>query len=98
MTLSEWLTLLAIVLGPLFGVWLARHMQDRAIYRERRMDIFRTLMRTRRTPMWPDHVGALNLVEIEFSEKGTLLTLGASCSNTSGPRTPADMMKRQQTA
>jgi hypothetical protein len=67
MTVSEWLTLMAIVLGPLFGIWLARHMQDRASYRERRMDIFRTLMRTRRTPVWPDHVGALNLVEIEFA-------------------------------
>jgi Family of unknown function (DUF6680) len=68
MTLSDWLTLLAIVLGPLFGVWLARHMQNRAFYRERRMDIFRTLMRTRRTPMYPEHVGALNLVEIEFAK------------------------------
>ena len=30
------------------------------------MDVFRTLMRTRRIPMSQDHVGALNLVEIEF--------------------------------
>ena len=30
------------------------------------MDVFRDLMRTRRTPLYPDHVGALNLVEIEF--------------------------------
>jgi hypothetical protein len=73
MTLSDWLTLLAIVLGPLFGVWLARHMQNRAFRRERRMDIFRTLMRTRRTPMWPDHVGALNLVEIEFADESNVI-------------------------
>lgn len=73
MTLSDWLTLLAIVLGPLFGVWLARHLQDRAFRRERRMDIFRTLMRTRRTRMWPDHVGALNLVEIEFAKDSDVI-------------------------
>jgi hypothetical protein len=30
------------------------------------MDIFRALMRTRRVRLNPDHVGALNLVEIEF--------------------------------
>jgi len=30
------------------------------------MDVFRTLMRTRRVRLNPDHVGALNLVEIEF--------------------------------
>lgn len=33
------------------------------------MDIFKTLMRTRRTPIAPEHVGALNLVEIEFYNK-----------------------------
>ncbi len=32
------------------------------------MDVFRTLMRTRRTPTEPEHVGALNLIEIEFSK------------------------------
>jgi hypothetical protein len=68
MTVFDWRTLLAIVLGPLFGVWVTRHLQDRALYRELRMDIFRTLMRTRRTPMFPEHVGALGLVEIEFAK------------------------------
>ena len=66
--ISDMLTLLAIVLGPLFGVWLARHLQVRAFTRDRQMDVFRTLMRTRRTPMYPEHVGALNLVEIEFAK------------------------------
>jgi hypothetical protein len=69
MTVSDWLTLLAIVMGPCIGVLLARYLQDRDFNRERRMDIFRTLMRTRRTPMWPDHVGALNLVEIQFAKE-----------------------------
>jgi hypothetical protein len=69
MTLADCLTLLAIVLGPLFGGGLAQHLQNRAFRQQRRMDIFRTLMRTRRTPMWPDHVGALNLVEIEFAKE-----------------------------
>ena len=31
------------------------------------MEIFRMLMRTRRTRLYPEHVGALNLVEIEFA-------------------------------
>lgn len=31
------------------------------------MEIFRTLMRTRRMPVHFDHVGALNLIEIEFA-------------------------------
>jgi hypothetical protein len=32
------------------------------------MSVFKTLMRTRRTPVHIDHVGALNLVEIEFQK------------------------------
>ena len=36
--------------------------------RTRRMEIFKTLMRTRRVPITPEHVGALNLIEIEFSD------------------------------
>ena len=32
------------------------------------MDIFRTLMRTRGMPTYWEHVGALNLVEVEFSD------------------------------
>jgi uncharacterized protein DUF6680 len=47
---------------------MARRLEGKRAKRERRLDIFRTLMRTRRTPMWPDHVGALNLVEIEFHD------------------------------
>lgn len=31
-------------------------------------------MRTRRTPIWPDHVGALNLVEIEFHDCPKVIT------------------------
>jgi hypothetical protein len=88
MELSDWLTLLAIVLGPLFGVWLARHMQDRAFYRERRLDIFRTLMRTRRTPMYPEHVGALNLVEIEFAKDNEVIGAWRDLFNHLGTEHP----------
>ena len=62
----DWLTILSIIIGPIFGVVLAIELEKRRSRRERRLDIFRTLMRTRRTPMWPEHVGSLNLVEIEF--------------------------------
>ena len=37
------------------------------------MDLFRTLMRTRRVPMSADHVGALNLIEIEFASEPDVL-------------------------
>jgi hypothetical protein len=38
------------------------------------MDVFRTLMRTRRSNLAPDHIGALNLVEIEFAKDQEVLS------------------------
>ena len=57
----------AIIVGPMLALLVSRYLDDRRDKNARRMDIFRTLMRTRRTPIYPEHVGALNLVEIEFS-------------------------------
>jgi hypothetical protein len=61
------LTLVALILGPVSAVLITRWLDDRRLRGARRMDIFRTLMRTRRTPTTAEHVGALNLIEIEFA-------------------------------
>ena len=64
--LFEWLTLAAIFLGPIVAVFVTRWVDCLRERGQRRMDVFRTLMRTRRAPISGDHVGALNLIEIEF--------------------------------
>lgn len=68
MDTSDYLTMFSILTGPAFAVWLTRFLDNRRERYSRRMDIFRTLMRTRRTPIYSEHVGALNLIEIEFSK------------------------------
>ncbi len=73
-TWFEIFTLIALIAGPAIAVIIARYMDTRRAKRERRMDIFRTLMRTRRSRLMPDHVGALNLVEIEFKDEATVIT------------------------
>lgn len=70
----EILTIFAIVSGPILAIVVSRHLDKQRERDARRMEIFRTLMRTRRTPMWPDHVGALNLVEIEFKDDEVILS------------------------
>ena len=60
------LTIIAIIVGPVLAVLVTRLSDDRRLKRQRRMAVFRDLMRTRRMRLTPDHVGALNLVEIEF--------------------------------
>jgi len=73
MTSFELASVAGLVLGPIAAAMIAFKLQDRAMVRQRRLDVFRTLMRTRRTPLNPDHVGALNLVEIDFAGHRTVL-------------------------
>ena len=58
-------TLLGVFVGPVLAVLIALYLKKRHADKERKMEIYRTLMRTR--GFWDrDHVGALNLVEVEF--------------------------------
>ena len=68
MTGAEIVMAVAVVTGPIAAVLIARDLEKRRVQRERRMDIFRTLMQTRTgsARLSPDHVAALNLVEVEF--------------------------------
>ena len=62
----EYLTIAAIVLGPIFAVIITRFIDSRRMARHRRLEIFRNLMASRSQPLSRDFVGALNLIEIEF--------------------------------
>lgn len=63
------LTIAAIILGPILAVqaqaWLDRRREER----RRKLHVFAELMATRGTRLAPRHVEALNLIELEYSEK-----------------------------
>lgn len=59
-------TIIAILVGPISAVLVTRYMDNKRADIARKLDVFRTLMRTRGLPLDWDHVGALNLVEVEF--------------------------------
>ena len=59
-------TIVAILLGPVLAVLITRWIDNWRAQRARKLDVFRALMRTRGMPLHWDHVGALNLVEVEF--------------------------------
>lgn len=69
MTLSDWITIVAIFAGPFFAVlateWIRRSHESR----QRKIRVFRTLMSTRASRLSPTHVEALNLIDIEFDSK-----------------------------
>jgi hypothetical protein len=57
---------MATLLGPVLAVMVTRHVDARRQIRDRRLEVFRSLMGSRRAPLSPERVKALNMVEIEF--------------------------------
>jgi len=68
MTISDSLVILAIVIAPILAVQIQKFIENRKEVRSRKMQIFRTLMATRATPVYAQHVEALNMIDIEFFE------------------------------
>lgn len=67
------LTILAILLAPLVALRVSGWLDKKREAEKRKMDIFRTLMATRATGMNPQHVEALNRIDIEFYGKSKKL-------------------------
>lgn len=68
MTIADWLMITAVLLGPIIAVRLTRYLDTQNEIRERKMQIFKTLMATRAyTVSWP-HVEALNRIDLEFNK------------------------------
>jgi len=66
MRIADWLTVGALMLGPLLAVQVTVFLERRRQVQERRFAIFRTLMATRATGLSLDRVQALNMIDIEF--------------------------------
>ena len=67
-----WVTTAAIVIGPLAAVVISGYLDRRRAKMDRRRQIFRALMKTRRTWGSPEHVEALNLIEVDFYGAGSV--------------------------
>jgi hypothetical protein len=62
----EWLTIAALMLGPLLALQVQRMLDNRREAKNRRLWVFRTLMMNRATNMNPDYIRALNLIDLTF--------------------------------
>ncbi|MGE0622003.1 MAG: DUF6680 family protein [Pseudomonadales bacterium] len=65
-TATSWLTIIAIVIGPIAAVQIEKYLEARREKTRRRMDVFRTLMLSRATTLAPDNVAALNSIDLIF--------------------------------
>jgi len=68
MTLSNWLTILAILLAPLLAVQVQKRLELLRERRQKKNYVFQTLMATRApaTRLSGQHVKALNVIDTEF--------------------------------
>lgn len=102
MTHEDWYsvaTIVAVLLGPVLAVIVTRFIDDSRADQYRKLEIFRTLMRTRKTPIVNDHVGALNLVEVEFIKHGDVIAAWkAYLANLGEPLPPIEQKDVYETA
>jgi hypothetical protein len=63
----EWITIVAIILGPILAVQAQKWIEAAGAKKNQRLIIFKKLMATRATPISPVHVESLNMIDIEFA-------------------------------
>jgi hypothetical protein len=66
MTINEWLIIIAIIIAPVVAIQIDKYIERKKEKKERKMNIFRTLMTTRASVLSVQHVEALNMIDIEF--------------------------------
>jgi hypothetical protein len=71
--LEGWLTIIAIVLGPLLAFAVQRWRDSRRDRIERKRQIYRQLLLTLKVPMNPRHVDALNSIPLEFYQDSKVM-------------------------
>ncbi|MGC8774403.1 MAG: DUF6680 family protein [Chlorobaculum sp.] len=66
--ITDSVMIIAVLSGPLIAVQLTRYLDDRKEVRGRKLWVYKTLMATRAYTLSPQHVEALNRIDLEFSE------------------------------
>ena len=70
MTTSDKLMILVVLFSPFLAVFAQRMLDEFKERRGQKLWIFRTLMATRGNKISPDHVQALNMIDLFFERKG----------------------------
>jgi hypothetical protein len=60
------LTIVAILISPITALWLQKKAENYNEEKQRKLGIFKTLLATRANTVIPEHVQALNMIDIEF--------------------------------
>jgi hypothetical protein len=66
MNVDTWAVVLATIVGPIAAVLITRWRDNKREARNRLLHVYRVLMSTRKVAISEEHVGAINLIEVEF--------------------------------
>jgi hypothetical protein len=73
MRAQDWLTLIALLLGPVSAVLISLRIEGDRRTRDGRLRIVRMLLSTRHMPAHPDWNVAINLIPLEFNDRPEVL-------------------------
>lgn len=60
----------AVIIGPIAAVQIQKWLEHNRNNKERKLQLFKALMSTRATRVSIEHVQSLNMIDIEFDNKG----------------------------
>jgi len=66
MTISDWAIVLATIVGPILAVQIQKVIERMREKRNTKLMVFRQLMATRAARLSPEHVQALNMIDVAF--------------------------------
>lgn len=98
---TSWVEIVAILIGPLVGIWVTRLVDRAKEGSARRFSVFETLMRTRGLELSPEHVGAINMVPVVFKgskHRDVQQAWGRLMDSLNSPEWDADDMKLREGA
>ena len=90
--MMEWKDIImtaAVIIGPIAAVIIARTLDDEKFSKERKLEIFRALVKDRSNPLSYDFVNAFNLIQIEFSKDKQVIDAWKSLYNSRQEAGPA---------
>jgi len=64
--IKDWVIISAIIIGPILAVQAQKFLEAIRYKKQRRLNLFHTLMSTRANRISNEHVVALNMIDIEF--------------------------------
>ncbi|MEI7012836.1 DUF6680 family protein [Leptospira licerasiae] len=64
---KDWINIAAIILGPIIAIQIQKWLESRREDRTKKYTLFSALMITRGSRLSPNHVFALNQIDLEFS-------------------------------